>query len=95
MNLKDYQRLVHPDACFVCKWAGNDIAVWPQYLEEQNRWRIYLGVNEFIQGLRSGHRSSFVCNEHSYAVVRAWVEVAMDEVWLDYIWNQWIERTEQ
>lgn len=34
MNLKDQRRISTPE-CFVCRWAGSDIVIWPQEPKER------------------------------------------------------------
>lgn len=99
MNLLQEIRKVHPDACFVCRWTGKHVVIWPQNFifthnsPQQVSWSVYVNVHDTSQ-LRSGYKDIYVCTHHHKILWLDWQGIAQEEVNLDYIWNQWIDRIE-
>ena len=105
MDLRGQNRLASPD-CFVCRWQGRHIVLWPQQMVEYPKhdntgtWYGYINVHEVIyvnrsQRMKSRHGRWEACHEHFKLLHQDWVQVASDEVRLDYIFNQGRERMEQ
>jgi hypothetical protein len=108
MNLKSAVRCHHPDSCFACKWAHRDITIWPQSYEDQGtgtpedwygHWHVYISVHDAdlrtAKLARSGHRTYQFCMEHWTQLQAVWIQIAQDEVNLQKLWDNHIERTEE
>lgn len=60
------------------------------------RWNGYLNIHQRdkeMRNLRSSHMVIDACFDHWNALYVNWVQIAIDEINLEYIWNQYIERT--
>lgn len=62
-------------------------------------WYGYLNVLGVIKIgnniIRSNHKKITVCGQHWFALEVNWVRIAWDEVALDSVWNEYIERIER
>lgn len=66
-------------------------------------WLVYQNVHEPVyytvsggqRTLRSARRAHDFCYDHWHLLYDNWVQIARDEVVLDYIFYQYLERTEQ
>lgn len=127
MDLRTQSRIATP-SCFICRWAGSHITVWPQEPLDSpqqvtegffgttqmrshkgvfdsytsGRWKVFYKVEQLIRPsggsgplMRSKHEEIEACPNHWFALATNWQDVAQEEVNLDYIWNHWLERTEQ
>jgi len=100
MNIGYANRIVHPEVCFVCRWAGTGIVFWPQEpglrpsSEAQGTWNGYLNSHGQTgrEVPRSGHRSLVVCATHWFMLEEDWIKVAQDEIELATAWDRYIER---
>lgn len=98
MDLRDQERIIHPDSCFVCKYAGRYAVVWPQHTVDRalRQWYVFLKVEQHEPNRKTMPRSAYMtitaCEEHDLAIYQNWVQVALDERWSDYLWNKEQER---
>lgn len=100
MDLRQETRITHPATCYVCRWVGKYVIIWPLQPEgnatnTHARFYVFVNVNEKnVAGLRSGKKTIDVCAQHAEAMYQNWVLIAQDEVDLQKAWDAWIERTE-
>lgn len=104
MDLRNEERIAHPD-CFVCRWAGRHIIIWPQERSSlEGWWKVYSKVEETIwtggnpgagHKIRSRHHTIQTCVGHNEALYANWMDIARQELILEDLWNKYTERTEQ
>lgn len=105
MDLRNEKRLTVGD-CFVCRWAGKHIVLWPQAWQKSDYsdeivWRCYVNVHETVSlgrgkgNMRSRHVDMSTCEEHRKSLYKNWVHNAQEEVEQSQAWDRYVERMEE
>jgi len=110
------QERVNTPSCFVCRWHGKHIVLWPQEPKDRpekmpgngfapdawtsGKWTVYINVHETVmvapdRKMRSRHTDIEACSDHWFALWHNWCYIAWEEVMLDYIYNDWVDRMER
>lgn len=98
MDLRNERKVATPE-CFVCRWAGKHIVLWPQEKKVGSTWYCYVNVHENISlgrnkgNMRSKHTDVTVCLDHFEKLRLNWVQIAFDEVQGENAWYSYLERT--
>lgn len=64
------------------------------------KWKAYVNVHERVtypylgeqRPLRAGHKDIQVCSAHWDRLKINWIQIAWEEVWLDYLFHQSVDR---
>lgn len=107
MDLREQVRVSIP-TCFVCRYAGKHIILWPQYMTAapttdgtsytSASWTCYVKVEERVwvrsQLMKSRKRELEICWDHHVPLYENWEAVARLEVDLENLWHNYMERVE-
>lgn len=73
--------------------AGKDAVIWPQNPRSTMLWDVYLKVNDKTLRIRSNHMVISACEQHWRELYQNWQQIAVDELWLDFLWSRHVERS--
>lgn len=61
------------------------------------KWHVYVNADAYkgTEKVRSGRKSIDACWQHWAWLGWWWQQIAFEEVALDYIFNQWLDRSER